>query len=315
MITIFSNEIIEDRPYAEYWLGTHSDLPTLYNGNNIKDITGELKYLFKLLTVNLPLSIQLHPNKTQGEQLHLQNPKLYPDDNHKPEMCIALSSMKLFYGFRSPEEVSDMLNQTPELNDLIGDINDLPSQLQKLYENEEVTKEHVNAYIERMHTNSIHNIYEEINEYFPGDTGIFVGMFMNYIELNPGEAVLIHPCDPHAYIWGDLIEAQATSNNVIRAGLTPKHKDVQALLRIANYENRTRPPIIRGHERETGVKEYITEYPEFKVIEYVKTEPFVIDVTGHMLGMVLEGSGIYGGEEIKAGSSYLISSSVEITPT
>lgn len=230
MVTLFTSHIVESASYAEYWLGTHPDAPTLSNNQNISSITGNLHYLFKLLSIAQPLSIQVHPNKAQAVELHSQNTSLYPDDNYKPEMCIAVSPMKLFYGFKSQEEISDVLQSTPELKNLVGELQDLPIMIQKLYENENVTKEYVNQYIER--TRGSDNIYELTNSFYPGDTGVFFSMFMHYLEINPGEAILIHPTDPHAYIEGECIEAMATSNNVIRAGLTPKLKDVQCLLRV-----------------------------------------------------------------------------------
>ncbi|CAH8431826.1 unnamed protein product [Schistosoma haematobium] len=49
---------------------------------------------------------------------------------------------------------------------------------------------------------------------------------------------IIKPNLPHAYLSGDCVECMASSDNVIRAGLTPKFKDVDHLLRIIQYEPR-----------------------------------------------------------------------------
>lgn len=41
--------------------------------------------------------------------------------------------------------------------------------------------------------------------------------------------------EPHAYISGDCVEVMANSDNVIRAGLTPKFRDVGELVRMLTY--------------------------------------------------------------------------------
>jgi mannose-6-phosphate isomerase len=50
--------------------------------------------------------------------------------------------------------------------------------------------------------------------------------------LNKGEAIMINPNEPHAYIKGDLIECMVNSNNVVRGGLTPKFKDTETLVKV-----------------------------------------------------------------------------------
>lgn len=62
----------------------------------------ELPFLFKVLSIEDPLSIQAHPNKKFAEYLHDQFPNIYKDPNHKPEMAIAISDkFYLLYGFLS----------------------------------------------------------------------------------------------------------------------------------------------------------------------------------------------------------------------
>lgn len=71
---------------------------------------------------------------------------------------------------------------------------------------------------------------------YPADVGILAAFFLNYVELKPGEALYVGPNEPHAYISGECIECMATSDNVVRAGLTSKKRDVQALLSMLNYK-------------------------------------------------------------------------------
>lgn len=74
-----------------------------------------------------------------------------------------------------------------------------------------------------------------MNEHFPNDVGSLCLFFLNVIELEPGQAIFLPAKEPHAYLSGDCIECMACSDNVVRAGLTPKYKDVETLLAMLNY--------------------------------------------------------------------------------
>lgn len=74
-----------------------------------------------------------------------------------------------------------------------------------------------------------------LNEQFPGDIGLFVQFFLNYIKMQPGEAMFLKANDIHAYLSGDVIECMASSDNVVRAGFTPKFKDVETLVSMLTY--------------------------------------------------------------------------------
>ncbi|VEH67696.1 mannose-6-phosphate isomerase [Rodentibacter pneumotropicus] len=120
----------ENQHYAEWWLGAHTSAPAIIEvddksvalteflqqnptalGDRSREIFGEeLPYLLKILDVAKPLSIQLHPTKQQAEigfakenaaGIDLKDPKrTYKDNNHKPEMMIALSDFWLLHGFK-----------------------------------------------------------------------------------------------------------------------------------------------------------------------------------------------------------------------
>ena len=66
------------------------------------------------------------------------------------------------------------------------------------------------------------------------DPGLFAMVLMNEVHLAPGQAIFIGANVPHAYLEGDLIECMACSDNVVRAGLTPKFKDVETLLEVVD---------------------------------------------------------------------------------
>jgi mannose-6-phosphate isomerase len=74
-----------------------------------------------------------------------------------------------------------------------------------------------------------------LHSQYPGDRGVFCPLIMNYLQLRSGESFFIGANEPHAYISGDCIECMALSDNVVRAGLTPKFKDVETLCGMLNY--------------------------------------------------------------------------------
>jgi mannose-6-phosphate isomerase len=228
-VSLFESSVNPSLPYAEYWLGTHPSLPSRIESELLSLRTGNLPYLFKVLSIGKPLSIQVHPSKAQALDLHRREPEMYPDDNYKPEMCIARGRLRLFFGIRPEDERREVLNNTPELLQLVGP-GDLRSQLENLYKDEEKTREAIREYSERVKS----GVYHEINQFFPLDPGVFFAMFMNYLELDDGQALIIDAGVPHCYIEGECIEAMACSDNVVRAGLTPKAKDVKTLLEVTN---------------------------------------------------------------------------------
>jgi len=75
-----------------------------------------------------------------------------------------------------------------------------------------------------------------LEKQYPGDVGVLAAYFMNYVKLSPGEALFVGANEPHAYLSGECIECMATSDNVVRAGLTPKYRDVQTLCSMLTHD-------------------------------------------------------------------------------
>lgn len=75
-----------------------------------------------------------------------------------------------------------------------------------------------------------------VEKQYPGDIGVIAAFLLNQVKLNPGEALYLGADEPHAYIYGECIECMATSDNVVRAGLTPKNRDVQTLCSMLTYK-------------------------------------------------------------------------------
>ncbi|KAI0804202.1 mannose-6-phosphate isomerase [Xylaria sp. FL0064] len=284
--------IESNKPYAELWMGTHPSNPSkdLESGQNLLHLVESnamllgpsvkarygprLPFLFKVLSINKALSIQAHPNKKLAEQLHAADPKNYPDDNHKPEMAIAITDFEGLCGFRPLGEIAHFLASVPALRQLVGEdvskgfigtvrgqegddsskeqnkralrtafsalMQSSPEEVASAAKSLVSDAENRGAEFADRGTNStsgetMARLVTKLNRQFPDDIGLFVLFFLNYVTLSPGEALFLQADDIHAYVSGDIIECMAASDNVVRAGFTPKFKDVQNLVSMLTY--------------------------------------------------------------------------------
>ncbi|XP_041073946.1 mannose-6-phosphate isomerase-like [Polyodon spathula] len=274
--------IEEDKPYAELWMGAHPKGDAVIRDNRISQKTlgqwiadhpgclgskvkdafqGQLPFLFKVLSVNIALSIQAHPNRELAARLHTQFPEHYPDSNHKPEMAIALTPFEGLCGFRPVEEIGEFLKKVPEFLALVGnaaaeelqssveDLLRVPGALKKCFTRmmnceKKVFVNQLNILVKRVSeeaaagkdtTGSNGELLLRLHSQFPGDIGCFSIYFLNMVKLEPGEAMFLGANEPHAYLFGDCIECMACSDNTVRAGLTPKYIDVNTLCEMLSY--------------------------------------------------------------------------------
>ena len=267
-------------------MGTHPSLPSkdLTTGRSLIDLVGDnqalmghditakykskLPFLFKVLSIRKALSIQAHPNKKLAEKLHSQDPKNYPDDNHKPEMTIAITPFEGLCGFRPLKEIAHFLSSIPPLRELVGDdaakklssaadskstddtkpaLREAFSHLMKSDKSLVATKSKDLVSLAEQGklapgpsvntSEELSELVQRCNSQFPADIGLFVLFFLNYVKLAPGQAMYLKADDIHAYISGDIIECMASSDNVIRAGFTPKFQDVNTLTDILTYDH------------------------------------------------------------------------------
>ncbi|KAF5555390.1 mannose-6-phosphate isomerase [Fusarium mexicanum] len=283
-------KIESDTPYAELWMGTHPSNPSrdLNTGRTLLDLCednqsllsqtisshygSKLPFLFKVLSIAKALSIQAHPNKKLAEQLHARDAKNYPDDNHKPEMAIAITPFEGLCGFRPLTEIAHFLDTVPALRALVGEeaakefaqiakdgeegvtdekkkflkkafgalvassAEDLAEQMPKLVEQaEKEGAEFAGGGVPATSGEKLAELVKRTHGEFGDDIGCFVLFFLNFVTLEPGEALFLVADDIHAYISGDIMECMAASDNVVRAGFTPKFKDVSTLVDMLTY--------------------------------------------------------------------------------
>jgi mannose-6-phosphate isomerase len=297
-------EVEPNKPYAELWIGAHPKAPSKIEIDGVRiplnkvvedypieclgvyvrnKFSGTFPFLLKVLSAARALSIQTHPNKVQAKQLHAKDPKNYPDDNHKPEIAIALDSLVALAGFKPVYSIKEQLEILPELDEylgrgMVGEIlkNENPVVLEKLIKQlygiimqRADEKERLAVCIAKIHKrlaekNNRSPEEEQFlmqHEIYGADVGLLSFFFFNLIHLQQGQAIFTGAGVPHAYIKGNIIECMANSDNVVRAGLTNKIKDVETLLNIIRYEFTECPVLNAG----TGDGTYQTAAEEFEV--------------------------------------------------
>ena len=278
-------------PFAEYWLGIHPNgvssvllsenastgLQSLiqsdkrkYLGQSTLTKFNNLPFLLKVLDVKDMLSIQVHPTQEAAIAGYNRENELgipvnapnrnYKDQNHKPEIMVALSDFWLLHGFAADIEtrlkVYDLLSSFKSvyadggIKGLYKNIMEMPQQeidnllfahsasILPAYENSELNRDSPDYWAAKafktFNTNDGHY-----------DRGIFSIYLFNILQLKPGEGIFQGAGMPHAYLEGQNIELMSNSDNVLRAGLTNKHVDIPELLSNIDFVQ-TIPSIITG---------------------------------------------------------------------
>jgi mannose-6-phosphate isomerase len=327
------------RPHAEMWMGTHSGAPSkvyLSSGEDtayLSEISGNLPFLFKLLAVESPLSIQVHPNKEQAEEgfkeeetakLDLKSPmRKYKDTSHKPEILCAISPFTLMAGFRKPSDIQASLEEfisvMPQLKEIISPlITALKAGLlyiffRILYSYSSIELEYITSLVKEAKITDRTNVIEErqwklikdFAERYPQDISILSPLYLNLLTLQAGQAVYIPACVLHCYISGFGVELMANSDNVLRCGLTPKYIDIPELMGIVNFD-----PYIPQVYSSDASSRFFYKIPcrEFS-LGALKGDGNIKIFTenGHVIGLVTDGELQTKEISFKKGESFFIS--------
>ncbi|MFF4852443.1 mannose-6-phosphate isomerase, class I [Streptomyces sp. NPDC001194] len=244
-----------------------------------------LPFLLKLLAAGAPLSLQVHPDLEQAEagyadEEHRRIPadaphRNYKDPNHKPEMICALTPFDGLCGFRPPLDAAELLEG-------LGVDSLKPyADLLRAHPQEAALREMLTAVLTADRAEMARTVaeagaaierlagpyapYASLVHHYPGDPGVIAAMLLNHVRLQPGEAMFLGAGVPHAYLDGLGVELLANSDNVLRAGLTPKHVDVPELLKIVRFE-----PGDPAVQRPEGNGEEVYESPvdEFRLSRF-----------------------------------------------
>ena len=247
---------------------------------------GKLPFLFKVLSAAVPLSIQAHPNEAQArEGFERENTagvppsarsRSYKDARGKPELIVALTDFYALEGFRPLGEIAEVLDEIPELIRFASKFALTSESLRSLYEElMTLPQPEVDAILSPIMSRLRSHKFDRDHRAFwvlrsdemfskdgHHDRGILSIFLLNLVHLHPGEALYLGSGTLHAYLEGSGVEVMASSDNVLRGGLTEKHVDVPELLRTIVFEGGRphvlEPMTVGGNERiyETPAREF-----------------------------------------------------------
>lgn len=306
----------DGRPGAELWFGAHPDDPAatpdgpldariaadpagLLGPATAARFDGRLPFLLKILAADQALSIQVHPTLDQaragfaaedaaGIDRTAPN-RNYRDPNHKPELLCALTPFEALCGFRPVERTRELLAELdlPELGFLaerLAGPDPLRSAFTAVLRHPDpaplVTA--LAARVAGAESGPLHGVRLATTD-FPGDVGAVLALLLNHVVLEPGEAIYLGAGNVHAYLRGVGVEIMANSDNVLRCGLTPKHVDVDELLKVTEFVELAEPrwPDRRGH--------FAVPVPDFGLTRLTVDAPTGLDDPGPVIVLGVEG--------------------------
>jgi mannose-6-phosphate isomerase len=349
---------ISEEKCAEYWLGAHENAPsevlteqektplnsflksdlTKTLGEKITDKFGRLSFLFKVLDVKEMLSIQVHPAKIEAEKGFKAENEMgiplkaahrnYKDDNHKPEIMVALGEFWLLHGFLSKDKLTATLKKIPEFTHLLPvfESQGYFGLYKKVMEQSDDENNRIlQPLIDRvLPAYQAGNLEKSNPDYWAAkavdsasdatilDKGIYSIYFFNIVKANKGEAVFQDAGIPHAYLEGQNMELMANSDNVLRGGLTPKHIDIPELLKHVEFKA-TIPNILQGEMQADGIERiYKSPAPDFELSQIALTasQKYQSETTTAQILILLEGEATLQENkttlQLQKGSSVLI---------
>jgi mannose-6-phosphate isomerase len=248
-----------------------------------------LPFLLKVLAVETPLSLQAHPSIEQARigfetEQKAKIPLLgrgrnYKDKNHKPELLCAMTPFSALCGFRNAGEslrlidtldvlelrpYAAMMRQAPGSSGLKTAISSLVSTTGDVARG---LAESTAEACERRRGSEFEaelDWVRRIAALYPGDPGIVCALLLNLVRLEPGQAFYIPAGTMHAYLEGTGVEIMASSDNVVRGGLTHKHVDAAGMLRVLEFRDGP-VPVLAGEDRRPGERVFATPATEFEL--------------------------------------------------
>ena len=306
----------DGRPAAELWFGAHPDDPSpageasldeliaarpdaLLGAGVVRTFGPQLPFLLKVLAADKALSLQVHPTREQAQAGYAAEDaagvdraapdRNYRDRNHKPELLCALTPFEALCGFRPVERTRALIAalDVPELGflaDALAGADPLRAAFTAA-----LTAEDRAPAIAALSARAAAGEDERLRGVrlaaadFPGDVGVLVALLLNYLRLEPGEAIFLGAGNVHAYLRGTGVEIMASSDNVLRCGLTPKHVDVPELLRVTSFAALEDPrcPSVAGS--------FAVPVPDFRLTRLEVDEPTGLDDPGPLIVLCTEG--------------------------
>ena len=336
------------KPFAEYWMGAHPSAPALvatsegqkaldqmiqenkahFLGTNIAAQFGTLPYLFKILDVEKMLSIQVHPSKENAEKGFLKEQlaglpidaahRNYKDQNHKPEVMVALSDFWLLHGFMPANALKERLASLAPLQNLLpifgmDDYEGLYGHFMRLDQPaaDKILKPLLEIAEHEVAAGKVDKSHPHwwANKYYGGkvptsniDKGILSIYILNIVNVPKYHGVFQGAGLLHAYLEGQNIELMANSDNVLRGGLTPKHIDIEELLEHIKFEP-TYPNMLNGDMKNSNEVQFPCPVPDFGLTKIALTvgESYTNETNSFEMFLVMQGNVQLDGIDLKAG--------------
>jgi mannose-6-phosphate isomerase len=351
------------KPFAEYWMGAHPSAPAMVEtAEGLKALDqmiqekkvdflstktaaqfGSLPYLFKILDVEKMLSIQVHPSKENAEKGFLKEQlagvaidavnRNYKDQNHKPEVMVALSDFWLLHGFMPAIALKERLSSLAPLQTLLpvfgqDDYAGLYSHFMRLDQSaaDDILKPLLEIAVLEMAAGKVNKTHPHwwANQYYGGivpasniDKGILSIYILNIVNVPKYQGVFQGAGLLHAYLEGQNIELMANSDNVLRGGLTPKHIDIEELLEHIKFEP-TYPSILKGDFNHSKEVQFPCPVPDFGLTKITLSpgETYTNQTNSFEMFLLMQGNVQLDGIDlkpgelaaVKAGSAYHIQS-------
>lgn len=257
----------DGRPYAELWLGAHpkgaaslllddgevsllsmlARSPASVLGSHVNaEFGGRLPFLLKFLAISAALSVQVHPTLEQARSgfdretaagVDIDDPRrVYVDAYDKPEQICAISPVTALCGFRALDDVAQRVAEIPGVSAVQAS-----SPGQWFLNLLELAPAQANSVVSQLQTASakhpedlIWSWVQRLLAQRPGDVTAAAPLFLNLVELQPGQSLYLDAGTIHCYLLGFAAEVMGSSDNVIRAGLTAKHVDIPELKAVLN---------------------------------------------------------------------------------
>lgn len=287
-------------PEAELWMGSHPSGPSMVCTEDGQVSLGDLiaadprtmlgqecstrfgprlPFLLKVLAVEQPLSIQVHPSSEQARAGFARQERdgvplgarerTYVDTDAKPELLYAVTRFEALAGLRPRERAAHLLGLlgTPRLAPVLAELarerGDLPwpspgrdrphrggvLALATLagwpVEDRaafvaEVAASAAIARAELAHGRPEYDRDGEralrwllrLAEQYPRDTMVLAPLLLQLHRFQPGDTMFVPAGVPHGHLTGMAVEIMSCSDNVVRAGLTSKHVDVDELVSL-----------------------------------------------------------------------------------
>jgi mannose-6-phosphate isomerase len=348
-------ENVNHLPYAEYWMGAHvlaasiietkegeknltqliQDNPTEWLGKEVATKFKGLPYLYKILDVQEMLSIQVHPSKenavigfkaeeAKGISIDAAN-RNYKDENHKPEIMVALSDFWLLHGFLPLALLENRLNSNSNLKPLMnefkgGDYQHLYSYFMQLpmAVSDAILKPLLDEAAKAVAKGNVTKNDPQYwaNKYYADgipskniDKGIFSIYILNIVNIPKYKGIFQGAGILHAYLEGQNIELMANSDNVLRGGLTTKHIDAKELIQHVNFMPTT-PIILKGDKLTDQETNYPCHVPDFGLTKIALNAGEVYTISTYSLELLL----VMNGEVLIEDITYKAGDTVLLTP-